>query len=103
MLRILVHGLSALPSRASARNRLRGLADLSTSTQRSPNAEGRAVRARRLHTADGRGETSAAASPAFASHPLNRAEILRPYAGEAVALQNVAEFVFAEHVGPDVR
>lgn len=49
------------------------------------------------------GETSAAASPAFAPHPLNRAEILRPYAGEAVALQDVAEFVFAEHMGPDVR
>ena len=40
-------------------------------------------------------ETSAAASPAFAPHPQDRAEILRPYAGEAVALQDVAEFVFA--------
>jgi hypothetical protein len=40
-------------------------------------------------------ETSAAASPTFAPHPQDRAEILRPYAGEAVALQDVAEFVFA--------
>jgi hypothetical protein len=41
MLRILVHRLSVLLLRASARNQLRRLADLSTSTQRSPNAEAR--------------------------------------------------------------
>jgi hypothetical protein len=34
---------------------------------------------------------------------MRETEILRPYAGEAVALQDVAEFVFAEHIGPDVR
>jgi hypothetical protein len=43
---------------------------------------------------------SAALSVAFAAHPLNSAEILGPYADTAVVLQDVTEFVFAEHHAP---
>jgi len=37
---------------------------------------------------------------ASSAQPLKRPEILGPHAGEAVAFQDVAEFVFVEHVWP---
>jgi hypothetical protein len=42
-------------------------------------------------------------SPAFAARPLKSAEILGPHTDKAVVFYDLGEFVFAEHVSPDVR
>ena len=41
-------------------------------------------------------------SDTIAARPLNGAEVRGPHADEPVFFDNVAEFIFAEHVGPKV-
>lgn len=79
-------------SGSSKSSRSSGSGSGATSPRRRPPAE-KAARSR----------ANPERSPALCADPLERADVLGAHGGEAVVFQNVADLVFAEHIGSAVR